>query len=99
MAAGLRTPRLPSLMHSTHCWPTGAGRRPDIHGLACGFRHAVGPLDLDGLQHDVLRRPVPAVGRRVADLVHDLLALDDLTEDGVPAVQVRGRDGRDEELR
>ena len=24
---GVRAPRLPSLMHSTHCWPTGAERR------------------------------------------------------------------------
>ena len=56
--------------------------------------------DGDGLDHDGFGRPVVAVGRGGGDAVHDLLRLgvDDLPEDGVATVEVRGLAHGDEEL-
>src|SRR5699024_11710378 len=56
--------------------------------------------DGDGLDHDRVDRAVHAVGGGGGDRVDDLLGLrvNDLTEDGVAVVQVRGRAHGDEEL-
>ena len=61
--------------------------------------HSVG--ELDPLDDDLGQRPVRTVRGRGGDGVDDgaRLGVGDLTEDGVPAVEVRGRRHGDEELR
>ena len=56
--------------------------------------------DIDGLDDNVLVRPVHAVGVDLANLGDDFLRsrVRNLTEDGVVVIQVRGRRHGDEEL-
>src|SRR5271166_4616638 len=60
---------------------------------------AVAAFYRDRLDGHVLRRPVLAARLDPADQVDHIGTLDDLTEDGVLAVQPGGRHDRDEELR
>src|SRR5215469_12153466 len=55
--------------------------------------------DLDRLQDHVVDGTVVPAGPHPADRIDHVGALDHLTEDGVPAVEVRGGNGGDEELR
>src|ERR1022692_4651402 len=67
--------------------------------LSGGVPGAVAAVDLDRLDDHVVDRTVVPARRRLADLVHHVAALNDLAEDGVPAVEVGGGHGGDEELR
>lgn len=56
--------------------------------------------DLDGLDDDRVNRAIHPTGAHGGDLVDDLagLLVGNLTEDGVPTVEVWGRGDGDEEL-
>src|SRR5450755_3226507 len=55
-------------------------------------------LDHDRLKDDIIDRAVVASCFRLADLIDDLSAIDDLAEDGVLTVQPGSRDAGNEEL-
>src|SRR6266566_7944954 len=74
-------------------WPGGTAM-----ALSRGSR-IVAAIDRDRLEDDILDRPVVASRHRLADLIDDLAAADDLAEDSVLPVQPRSRDGGDEKLR
>src|SRR6266516_406810 len=75
-------------------WPGGTAM-----ALSRGSRRIAAAHDRDRLEDDIGDWPVVASCHRLADLIDDLAALDDLAKDGVLPVQPGSRDGGDEELR
>ena len=46
--------------------------------------------DIDGINGDIVQGTVGAGGAHIGDIIHDLHAIDDLTEYGMGKIQVEG---------